>query len=210
MGFPAAVQLCTLNLGQALDAAGNAAHLTASAVTVLDPSGNIKHIIWSATGDSLRTGGNAPASTSGSDDTRLTITVPAVDQDGWETPGDSLTPNVAYKNWSYLVTGTLKWDYGDPTVFAIPCQPLVSQPTIDLDPLRQNDEHAVIGAPTLGGLSIVTSVAGLTGAITAAALAAAIDAAGDTEIAGDITDMSTPVGQAVATNAVAMTYAIGG
>lgn len=155
MAWPVGVETTTIVFGRGIDPAGNSqpARLEVAAVFT-----GTKSVVWEADGTPMLPLGVREASEAGMTGS---VRLPVVDQDGWVDDGQN-----EYKNWSYRLTEKVG------TVERVKfVQPLSGQATIDFDLIPDGS----VGVPGSSPKPGVTSVAGLTGAITAAQLSAALE-----------------------------------
>lgn len=146
MALPAAIHLVTVTFGTALTMFGEEVAMRVTVTPTHD-------LLWTATGQPILGFAKTfvvPAGMPGS------FVVPAVDQIGWKnSAGDNFT------GWAYSVEINYTGPGGTRTVKK-PIQVYEGQTTIDLDAIPGGVITVPVSAPT----AVVTSVNGLTGAVT--------------------------------------------
>lgn len=157
MALPVGVSTCVITFGS--PASGFAGEEVSASLSV-QPTATL---VWAATGQPVidfTIPASAEAGMPGQ------IALPHVDQPGFrDQAGNEIT------HWAYIVSGS--WKSGAQSKpFRRVLQPLVGQSSIDLDLVPEGVAVSAVSAPTLP----VTSLAGLTGAVTAQQVQAILDA----------------------------------
>lgn len=143
MPLPAGVQTCQVTFGGDVDFAGAPVAVTMTAAATHD-------LVWKATGQRVIA---APVVVTLAGTATGSVNLPFVDQTGWaDGAGNDFT------FWAYILTAR----YGNGETIVKNFQPLTGQTSVDFDVIPSGPITPGVSAPT----AVVTSVNGLTGAVT--------------------------------------------
>jgi parallel beta helix pectate lyase-like protein len=154
--WPDGVITTTLIFGKGITAGGN---MTSARLTVEPMFQGTDAVVWQADGTPMLP---FQEQTSADDGSYGSIPVPVVDQDGWLDSGQH-----AYKLWGYKLTENPSFGRSPGKQRVKYWQPLTGQTTVDFDLIPDG----TLGLPVAGPTASVTSINGITGALTSQDLA---------------------------------------